>query len=257
MLNKGKEAGKTMNLDQHFFKINDQWNVIHLPERPNGFAILIIGDQNHYVDKTTSLWIQNPERFQMLENLREKGYTIFYSNLFGRHWGSPKSVHLLKQLYHLVIRREILNDKIHVIAEGMGALAALRLMNEMEPSLRSVSMLSPCLDLKAFINTEKNNKLFYKRLLKELAFSYKIEEKYVESEIINNFDLCNFTSKTPVKIWHSTNRVLYSFSDHSRSFEKIREQEGAPIELSIHLFEKRFHITSNIISYLKRYEQVL
>jgi hypothetical protein len=247
-----------MNIDQNFFKINDQWNVIHLPERPNGFAILMIGDQNHFVDETTSSWIQNPERFQMIESFREKGYTIFYSNLFGRHWGSPKAVQLLKQLYHIVIRKEILNDKIHVIAEGMGALAALRLMNEMEPFLRSVSMLSPCLDLKAFINTEKNNKLFYKRLINELAFSYKIEEKYVESEIINNFNLCTFSSKTPVKIWHSTNRVLYSIPDHSRSFENIRrEQQGTPIDLSIHLFEKRFHITSNIISFLKRHEHVL
>lgn len=247
-----------MNLDQSFFKINDQWNVIHLPERPNGFAILLIGDQNHYVDETTSLWIQNPERFQMIENLREKGYTIFYSNLFGKHWGSPKSVNLLKQLYQIVIRREILNDKIHVIAEGMGALTALRLMNDMEPLLRSVSMLSPCLDLKAFVNTEKNNKLFYKRLMTELSNAYMIDEKFVETEIINSFNLEKFISKIPVKIWHSTNRVLYTVSDHSRKFENIRrELQGAPIELSLHLFEKRFHITSNIISYLNRYEQIL
>lgn len=246
-----------MNLDQRFFKINDQWNMIHLPRRPNGFAILIVGDQNHYVDGAGSLWIQNPERFQMIESFRDEGYTIFYSNLFGRHWGSPAAVHLLKQLYQVVIRKEIVNDKIHVIAEGMGALAVLKLMEEFEPYLRSVSMLSPCLDLKGFIHTEKSNKLFFKRFVKELTIAYKIDEKLIEKEVIENFDVGKFTSKVPVKIWHCTNRVPYPASEHSRVYEKFRKQQGAPIELSLHLFEKRFHISDNIITHLKKHEQLL
>lgn len=246
-----------MKLEQRFFKIKDQWNIIHLPERPNGFAILIVGDQNHYVDETTSLWIQNPDRFQMIEGLRNEGYTIFYSNLYGRHWGSWSAVQLLMQLYNMVIRKEIVNDKIHVIAEGMGSLAVLRLMEEMEQVIRSVSMLSPCIDLNGLIHTEKSKKLFYKRLIKELANAHKVDEKVVEKEIVENFDISNFTSKVPVKIWHSTNRVLYHVAEHSRKYEKIREIQGTPVELSLHLFEKRFHITQNIISYLRKNEQIL
>lgn len=246
-----------MKLNQRFFKIDDQWNIIHLPERPNGFAILLVGDQNHFVDETTSVWIQNRDRFQMIERFRDEGYTVFYSNLFGRHWGSPSAVNLLKQLYNMVIRKEIVNDKIHVIAEGMGTLAVLQLMEEMGPSLRSVAMLSPCIDLKGFIKTEKNNKLFFKRIINEIAVSYKIEEIQIEKEVIENFDVSKFISKVPVKIWHCTNRVLYPAFEHSRLYEKIRKQQGAPIELSLHLFEKRFHITDNVIAFLKKHEQLL
>jgi len=254
---RSEEAREMMNLDQRFYKINDQWNIVHIPERPNGFAILIVGDLNHYVDESTSLWIQNPDRFQMIEDFRAEGYTIFYSNLYGRHWGCPDAVNLLKQLYQIVIRNEIINEKIHVIAEGMGALAVLRLMEDMEPFLRSVSMLSPCIDLKGFYKTEKSNKLFLKRFIMELADAYRIGENSVEKKIIQEFDMTGLTSKVPVKIWHSTNRVLFAAIDHSRKYEKIRKQRGIPIELSLHLFEKRFHITTNIISYMKKYEQVL
>lgn len=246
-----------MNINQRFFKIEDEWNVVHLPERPNGFAILIVGDRNHYVEGSTSLWIQNPERFQLIEKLRENGYTIFYSNLFGRHWGSPKAVHLLKRIYHIMIRNEILNEKIHIITEGMGALAVLKLMNEMESCLRSVSMLSPCIDLKGFMETEKKNKLFYKRFLKELSSAYQINEKLVEEQVVKKFDVNKFIFNTPIKIWHSTSGVPYNVKDHSRLYEEICQKNNSSVSLSLHLFEKRYKIINSLLLHLKHHEQIL
>ncbi|WP_102347350.1 alpha/beta hydrolase [Bacillus sp. Marseille-P3661] len=246
-----------MKIDRRFLKIDSEWNVVHLPEQPNGFAILIIGDRNHYVDESTSLWIQNPDRLQMLEMLRKKGYTIFYSNLYGRHWGSPKAVDLLIRFYQMLMRNEILNNKIHIIAEGMGALAALKFVKKMDSSVRSIVMMSPCIDLKKYMEHEKVNKLFYKHLLKELSFAYDIEERFVEQKVIKPFDVKYFTAcQIPVKICQSTNRISYNINDHGRMYERSCGQQS-PISLTLHLFEKRFNITQNIIKFLTQYEKVL
>ena len=63
-----------------------------------------------------------------IQSLLKEGYTVFYSNLYGKNWGSEKAVKLAKRLYEHIIRSEIMNDKIHIIAEGMGALVALKLL---------------------------------------------------------------------------------------------------------------------------------
>ena len=34
-----------MTITERFFQIETEWNVIHLPFKPNGFGILIIGDR--------------------------------------------------------------------------------------------------------------------------------------------------------------------------------------------------------------------
>ena len=50
----------------------------------------------------------------------EAVHRLFNSNLFGRHWGAEKAVTYAKQLIHSVLKQEILNPKIHILAEGMG-----------------------------------------------------------------------------------------------------------------------------------------
>ena len=104
------------------FQLDTEWNVIHYPERPKGFGILIIGDERNFVDSNTSFWLQNEGKTKLLQSLLDAGYTVFYSNLYGKNWGSEKAVRLSKRLYQHMIRSEILNGKIHILAEGMGAL---------------------------------------------------------------------------------------------------------------------------------------
>ena len=47
----------------------------------------------------------------ILHGLIEEGYTVFSSNLYGRHWGNDQSVRLAKRLYDVVLRKETLNAK--------------------------------------------------------------------------------------------------------------------------------------------------
>ena len=35
-----------MGVSERFFQLGSQWNIIHLPQKPNGFGILIHG--NHW-----------------------------------------------------------------------------------------------------------------------------------------------------------------------------------------------------------------
>jgi pimeloyl-ACP methyl ester carboxylesterase len=246
-----------VSIDKRTFQIDNQWNIIHLPERPNGFAVMIIGDCSHYVDAHTSLWKQSTERAHLIQSLKDQGYTIFYSNLYGRHWGSPKAVTLAKRLYHYVMKHEILNPNVHLIAEGMGTLVALRLMEEMEPHIRSTIFINPCINLKHHYNHEMQNRLFFKRLVREMSFAYNIEELNIEQLIIDLPEIKDLKAKTPVKIWHAARGVSFNFRDHSRAYEKRRLEIHAPISLLIHVPEITFNPAKAFREFFSENEKVI
>ncbi len=95
--------------------------------------------------------------------LLSKATQSFSSNLYGRHWGNDQSVRLAKRLYDVVLRKETLNAKMHIMADGMGALVALEMMNKYPECIRSVIMLNPCLDLPEYVEFEKEHKFFFTR----------------------------------------------------------------------------------------------
>jgi hypothetical protein len=242
-----------MAIRERFFQLDDQWCVIHLPDRPNGFAVLVLGDTNHFVGEKTSFWMQNTGRCQLIEELREYGYTIFYSNLYGRHWGSPKAVRLAKQLIYYVLKSEILNNRIFILAEGMGALVALRLMEIMPNQIRAVAMLSPCLDLQAQVIHEKENKFFYKRIVKEIALAYEAVEENIMSILQ---PLSVKTECIPVKIWQMSGVTHYPSSLHCRKYEEIRRIGGCPVSVIYHLPEKRYGFSHAIHKFYQEYNEL-
>lgn len=238
-----------------FFQIENEWNVIHLPEKPSGFGVLIIGDKNHYVDEDSSFWIQHYGRNLLLNRLKQEGYTCFYSNLYGRHWGCKEAVILAKQLYHLVLKQEILNHKIHILAEGMGALVALQLMELMPNGIRSVALINPCIDLKAQIEHEKEKKFFYNQMIRELANAYKMEPKEIK-----NFsfpELQSFKSCTPVRIWQRMQGSPYSYDLHSKKYEEWRNHLKSPIQLTFHFPDNLNRVHQMIVQYFKYHEKKL
>jgi hypothetical protein len=243
-----------MIITERFFIIDNQWSIVHLPERPNGFGVLIVGDMNHYVDSKTSSWIQQPDRYHLIEQLRNYGYTIFYSNLFERNWGSGKAVFHLSRLYHYIMKREILNPKIHLLCEGMGALAGLKWAEKMENSIRSVSLINPCIDLQTHILNEKEKKLFYKRLQRELSVAYEVEQREVENIIHNFYKVSHFNTLAPLKIWHVTQGNIFSASKHSRKYEEHRLNLGVPIELSLQLPRNDLNKFHEIYTFFKKHE---
>jgi hypothetical protein len=243
-------------MNQKFFLLDEEWSVVHLPERPNGFAIFIIGDRNHFVDSNSSFWIQNAGRYAFIEQFLRNGYTVFYSNLYGNNWGSPKAVNLAKRLYHVVMKSEILNKHVHLLLEGMGALAGLELMEEMGDKIRSVSMLNPCLSLLEQLKREQENKLFYKRLVKEVVDAYGWEEHLLEEYTSELPEIEQYESDIPVKIWISTDEKTYQSKDLVRNYEQTRKENG-PIQITLHLNEKRFGIGSSILQFYSKYERTL
>ncbi|MBE4909351.1 hypothetical protein IMZ08_14970 [Bacillus luteolus] len=246
-----------MELMQRFFQLDTEWCVVHVPERPNGFGIIVLGDKNHFVEEDSSFLIQNQGRLQMLNELIGQGYTVFYSNLYGRHWGSKSAVMLVKRLYHYIMKSEILNNRIHILAEGMGALVGLQIADTMCEHVRSVALINPCIDLKAHIDHEKEYKFFYKQLKKELARAYKINEKQVIDEIMKEQQTINFDTEIPLAIWQTTDRKSFDPEFHTRMLEERRKELGKPIFISYLVTEKKYRMTGAICRFFKQQEEEL
>jgi pimeloyl-ACP methyl ester carboxylesterase len=240
------------------FQLDTEWNVIHYPERPQGFGILIIGDERHFVDSKTSFWLQNEGKSVLLKSLLDAGYTVFYSNLYGKNWGSEKAVKLSKRLYQHVIRSEILNEKIHILAEGMGALVALKLIQEMNECVRSVVLLNPILSLDHQLELEKDRKFFYKKMIKELSKSFNQSGEQMIKMIKEVDAPWRLKPTVPMKIIHvlSDSRA-YKQSQLLNQLSVKWEDEQAPISICYMVPEKRLQIAAPIKEFLKKYEDIL
>lgn len=232
-----------MEKHTRFFKLDTQWTALHLPNKPNGFGIFIIGDKHHFVSENTSFWMQHTGRKQMISQLLNDGYTVFYSNLYGENWGSPKAVTLAKLICHMIFKNETLNDRFHIIAEGMGALVALQLISLMEDRFRSVVFINPCVNIEAHCMKEKESKLFYKRFIKEVSLAYEIEMEQVEEMLLSVSFSKYFLSKIPIKIWQTTGNTPYSFNEHAKVFQEIRKNANLPVSIVFHLPEKIFSVS--------------
>jgi len=250
-----EEKGGGQVITERFFQIETEWNVVHLPYRPNGFGVLILGDRTDFVDEQTSFWHQHYGRHQLIADLMNKGYTLFQSNLYGTNWGSPRAVTMAKHLYHLIMKKEILNQKIHILSEGMGALTALQLMDIMSDNIRSVAMMNPCLDLPAHLEREKEHKLFYKQLVKEIAAAYETEEKRVP--LVNLPSMYNSKSTKPVRIWQRMNHTIYEAKTHCKKYELLRSKLGSPIQLIYHIGDNPYRINQSIIKFYQENEKEL
>jgi hypothetical protein len=240
-------------MENRNFQMDTEWNIIHYPNKPTGFGILIIGDERQFVDENKCFWTQNEGKLAIINQLKNSGYTIFSSNLYGRNWGSENAVELAQRLYHHVIRSEILNNKIHILAEGMGALVALRLMEKMKGEIRSVVLLNPILSLKFHLEIEKEHKFFYKKLLKELSAAYHTDQKTLENNLSNMDGSVKLDGDIPVKIIH----VLSGGKSHNQS--KQFKQIISKREVSPHyiLPEKKQQLGTIFIKFFTSHEMDL
>ena len=240
-------------MEQRTFLIDGQWSITYYPEQPSGFSVLIIGDRGHFVEQDTSFWLQHPGRLRILEFLKGQGYTLFSSNFYGANWGSMKSVELAMKLYHNFMKSEISNEKIHILAEGTGALVAFQLMQKFGPKIRSAVLINPCISLKLQLKKEKENKFFYKKVLQEVAEAYEMNAVETEPFIMKTESIPRL-GKTSVKIIH----VLGLQKDQSlfyRQLQKLNKQ--TEIQLVYLLPEKLYKMPFIIHSFFKAHEQCL
>ena len=129
------------------FQYDGHWNIIYYPKKPSGFSIFVIGDSHHYVDKQDSFWLHHPGRLQLLDEFKEAGYTVFSSGFPSGNTSEEEQALFARNLYHLVMKSEILNEQIHLFAEGKGALIALKLM-QCSRFIRSAVFLNPVFETK-------------------------------------------------------------------------------------------------------------
>jgi hypothetical protein len=240
-------------MENRNFQMDTQWNIIHYPEKPTGFGILILGDERHFVDESKCFWTQNEGKLAIVNQLKEKGYTIFSSNLYGRNWGSEIAVELAQRLYEHVIRSEILNNKIHILAEGMGALVAISLMEKMKGRIRSIILLNPILSLKYHLEHEKEHKFFYKKLMRELVTAHQVNQKELEEKIFSMEDHVNLQFGCPIKIIH----VLSGGKSYNQS--KLYNQiiSGSEINPVFILPEKKQQLGNLMLKFLNHHETIL
>lgn len=243
-------------MENRNFKLDTEWNMIHYSEKPNGFGILIIGDERHFVDEQNSFWVQNEGKQLLLNQLQQVGYTCFYSNLYGRHWGTKKSTKMAERLYHHIMRSEILNPKIHIIAEGMGALIALDLMKSLKDAIRSIVFINPVFSLRSQLELEKEHKFFYKKLLREISVAYNVEITNIEETILNIANDVDEVPHIPLKIIHVlsgkrsyqqfeiSKKIVAKWEDNNKTIHSTfllpekKQQIGKIITNFFHLFEK-------------------
>ncbi len=255
-----KESNKKerSEMESRNFQLDAEWSIIHYPEQPQGFGILIIGDERHFVDHKTSFWLQNEGRNSQVHSLLQEGYTVFYSNLYGKNWGSKKAVKLAKRLYGYTIRSEIMNNKIHIIAEGMGALVALKLLHDMEESIRSVVLINPILSLQHHLELEKDRKFFYKKLIKELANAFEQEDEQLMIQLKEMADPIIINSSVPIKIIHVlADSKAYKQSDLLNQLSDKWKTEKTSISICYVVPEKRQQIVNQIITFFKSQEEWL
>lgn len=245
-------------MESRAFQLDSEWNVIFYPEQPKGFGILIIGDIRSFVSEKSSFWSQNERRLKILNQLKKSGYTSIYSNMFGSNWGSQKAVQLAKRLYEYMRRNEILNEKIHILAEGMGALVALKLMTELKDKIRSVVFINPILSLKQQLELEKEHKFFYKKMLMEIAHAYEMKLEAVQSTIM--------TAGEELKIPYNIPIQVFCLLTGGREYERAKlivkqiksfEAEHDSISVTMMLPEKEQHLARNIVAFFKKHEAEL
>jgi hypothetical protein len=246
-------------MESRNFKLDTEWNMIHYSEKPNGFGILIIGDERHFVDEQNSFWVQNEGKQLLLNHLKQGGYTCFYSNLYGRHWGTKKSTKMAERLYHHIMRTEILNTKIHIIAEGMGGLVALDLVKSLKDTIRSIVFINPVFSLATQLEMEKEHKFFYKKLLREISIAYNIELSAVEDKIIEDFgNEVIEIPHVPLKIIQIlSGRKSYHQFEFSKKLIAKWEENNNTIQSTILLPEKKQQLGRIITEFLHQFEQEL
>lgn len=242
-------------MESRAFQLDSEWSVIYYPEQPKGFGILIIGDIRSFVSEKSSFWSQNERRLKILNELKKSGYTSMYSNMFGSHWGSEKAVQLAKSLYEYMRRHEILNEKIHILAEGMGALVALRLMAELKNRIRSVVFINPILSLRQQLELEKEHKFFYKKMLVEISSAYAMKVEDVLTTVMSEGEMVLIPQDIPVK-------VICLFTG-GREYERAKlivkqikslKNENDSISVSMMLPEKEQHLARNIVAFFQQHE---
>ena len=110
-----------MSITERFY-LEKEPCVIYLPEKPNGFSVML-RDYNYFIENGTSLWTQHAGRSYFYMVLLRKAIRSFLL-IYTETLGNDQSVRLAKRLYDVVLRKETLNENAHSWQMVWGACSA-------------------------------------------------------------------------------------------------------------------------------------
>ncbi|MDQ0207929.1 alpha/beta fold hydrolase [Alkalicoccobacillus murimartini] len=245
--------------DARYFKWKGRWSVKFLPEKPNGFAVYLLSGQDRTVEDSSSIWETHPEKKIVLEHLLNNGYTVFTSDLHPHHWGNEAACAHSEQLIHFLLKSEIINKRIHVFAEGWGAVLAIKLLARKHVNIRSMLFFNPCIYLESYYDLEKQNRLYYKKIKNELSTAYGTKPERINRQWVRQI------SQPPLKeMWpplfliHRVNERHYPLPAHSRKLEQELLQKGQSVQLKLFSSTRPFHSLSEpTVMFYQKHEQIL
>jgi pimeloyl-ACP methyl ester carboxylesterase len=165
---------------------------------------------------------------------------------------------MAERLYHHIMRSEILNSKIHIIAEGMGALIALDLVKSLKDAIRSIVFINPVLSLKSQLELEKEHKFFYKKLLREISVAYNLEITNIEETILSFGNPVDEVPHIPLKVIHVlSGKRSYQQFEISKKFVAKWEEYNKTIHSTYLLPEKKQQIGKIITTFFHQFEKEL
>ena len=239
-------------INQKTFQLNKEWTTIFYPEQPSGFAIMLLGGDKHYINEKANFWLDHPGKKQMLEYLLKRGYTVFSSHSSGAHWGNAEAADLATEMYAFFIRKEIVNERIHIIAEETGALVLDKICKKLKDKVRSVVLINPILSVKQSYEKEEENKFFFKKMKKELYQAYQLNDDTFTEWMEKKQDI-TLGKDMPVLIVHVLDKLESNFPIKYQSF--IDHHPLSQIKYITP--EKRYIIPYQISSFLKKHEKDL
>ncbi len=239
-------------INQKTFQLNKEWTTIFYPEQPSGFAVMLLGGEKHYINEKANYWLDHPGKKQMLEYLLNRGYTVFSSYLSGTHWGNAEAAELAIEMYAFFIRKEIVNERIHIIAEGTGALLLDTICHKLKGKVRSIVLLNPILSVKKSYEKEEINKFFVKKMKNELYEAYQLNDQTFKEWMEKKSDMTIGTD-IPVSIVHVLEKLESNLPYKYKSFI-----DNHPLsEIKYITPEKRYIIPYQINSFFKKHEKDL
>jgi hypothetical protein len=234
------------------FMIDNEHCVTYIPEKPNGFGLMIIGDNSNYVTSESWFWEDSIGRFSILSKLLDEGYTVFSVNLTGNYWGNNSVFNLIMKLYDHVIKREIINQSIHLLTEGKGALIINKILNEIK-KFRTISCIDPLFSLKDSIILEENQRVYYKTSLKEISEAYNLKENEVFSYLLKNEVISPIDY--PVRIYTSAKLTLYQKYKNAL-ITNFCDKYIKDYSIKYYMDDTKYSQIMNITSFLKKYEKI-
>lgn len=173
----------TMPVYVRYIDLNGCKNSYCIPEKPNGYALFMLLDYQTFHSDHAEYFI---------ETFVKKGYIVFSSGLLIAEWGSKTAVKHAEHLIQLLLRQEIINEKIFLCAEGTGALIAQQLCCSEDIHIRAAAFINPLLSLQDCLIHYQEDEVTLKRFKKEMSRQHGLS--HCDRESVANVDEKLFTA---------------------------------------------------------------